>query len=855
MKQCAVLLPLALVTLCPAAEPTKPIASPELVFEEKNGIVAIEAEHFHEQTLTDKRAWYLTTKDLTPDIQPDGDPSHIGGASGGAYLEILPDTRRTHGDKLIKGENFTDEPGKMAILSYKVHFNTPGKYWLWARACSTTSEDNGLHFGINGTWPDSARKWQTVTRNQWHWKSAQRTGKVHVGVPGILTLDVPSTGEHTIQVSMREDGIALDKILLANTREYTPKELGPHPAVKSGTAPASFEFVNANPATKPKAPALQQPRQADGSGAIDISGELKQWHKVTLTLDGPFAHELDNSPNPFTDYDLRITFSHSSGGRSYTVPGYFAADGNAANSSAKSGTKWRAHFAPDQPGTWNYTISFLTAPLIINGATDAVGKVQPLHEKSGSFTITATDKKEPDFRARGRLAYVGKNLLQFQGDQSYFLKAGADAPETLLGYADFDDTRPLNPKKVPLKTFKDHVRDWQSGDPVWKDTKGKGLIGALNYLAGKGMNAFSFLPYNVDGDGSNVWPFVAPRDKYHYDCSKLDQWGIVFDHATNKGLYLHFKLQETEIDDMRSGESDKLGKVPASLDGGDLGTERRLYCRELVARFGHNLALNWNIGEENTQTTRQIKDMIEYIRSVDAYNHHVVLHTFPNQQDKQYRPLLGYQAMTGLSVQNSNVRDCHSQVVKWVSESNKASHPWVVAFDEPGDASFGMPPDPNWPGMPHKSKSPSVDDLRNFTLWGTLLARGGAVEYYFGYKLPENDLVAENWRSRDLSWDYARHALEFFRDQKIPVQDMTCRDELVGNPKHDNSKYCLAKDGEIYLVYLPDGGSTEIKIPAGNFSAEWFNPRNGQTSSAAPLKGNSITAPDTNDWLAVIRKN
>ena len=42
----------------------------------------------------------------------------------------------------------------------------------------------------------------------------------------------------------------------------------------------------------------EQPRQADGTGRVVISGELKQWHKVTLTLDGPFADERDNEPNP-----------------------------------------------------------------------------------------------------------------------------------------------------------------------------------------------------------------------------------------------------------------------------------------------------------------------------------------------------------------------------------------------------------------------------------------------------------------------------------------------------------------------------------------------------------------------------
>ena len=44
------------------------------------------------------------------------------------------------------------------------------------------------------------------------------------------------------------------------------------------------------------------------------------------------------------------------------------------------------------------------------------------------------------------------------------------------------------------------------------------------------------------------------------------------------------------------------GPVVESLDGGNLGPERRLYLREMVARFGYVLALNWNLGEENTQT-------------------------------------------------------------------------------------------------------------------------------------------------------------------------------------------------------------------------------------------------------------
>ncbi len=612
---------------------------------------------------------------------------------------------------------------------------------------------------------------------------------------------------------------------------------------------------------------LVLPRQKTGDGSVEITGELKEWHKVTLNLDGPYAHELDNEPNPFTDYNLTVTFTHQSGTPSYKVPGYFAADGKASESSAESGTKWRAHLSPDKPGTWRYSVSFTRGK---NAALDGGGeKVKPFDGVEGSFTVAKTDKKGRDFRASGRLQYVGKHHLQFAGSKNYFLKAGPDAPETLLAYADFDNTQALN-KSVPLKTWQAHLQDWQNGDPTWKGGKGKGLIGALNYLAGKGCNSFSFLSYNAGGDGNNVWPFVSRNDKLHWDCSKLDQWGVVFDYATLKGLYLHFKLQENEIDDNRRGMEAKTGRdVPESLDGGKLGPERKLYCREIVARFGHALALNWNIGEESTQSTEEINDMINYLRANDPYQHNVVIHTFPPQQDQVYTPLLGEKShLTGASLQN-NWNVTHQRTLKWVTESDKANKPWVVACDEQGGADTGVPPDMGYDGYKGKTHDghsvQTTDDIRHLTLWGNLMAGGAGVEYYFGYKLAQNDLQCEDFRSRDKSWDYCRVALEFFPANKIPFWEMKNSNALIGNDKDGNSKYCFAKSGEVYLVYLPKGGTSELDLTgeSASFTVKWFNPRQGgalRDGSVKSVKGGMKvllgTSPnDTNeDWLLVIRK-
>lgn len=615
--------------------------------------------------------------------------------------------------------------------------------------------------------------------------------------------------------------------------------------------------------------AADDARPTHGDGSIVKRGTPQVWHTSTFSLSGPFARETDTDPNPFRDYRLTMTFTHPAIDRAYIVPGYFAADGNAAETSATEGTVWRTHFTPDRPGTWRYRISFVSGrdvALKLTGGTP----LAPYDGLEGTLQVASGNKSGRGFRTEGRLQYVGERYLRFAGSGRYFIKAGADAPETLLAYADFDGTET---RKAPLKTWQPHVRDWQQGDPTWQGGKGKGLIGALNYLSGTGCNAFSFLTYNAGGDGENVWPYVSHDDPLHFDCSKLDQWGIIFDHAQDRGLYLHFKLQETENDDNRRGHREESTReVPAALDGGDVGPERRLYLRELIARYGHALALNWNLGEENTQSPEQQREMASWIHDVDPYDHHIVIHTFPDQQDKVYPQLLGDNSvLTGASLQNS-WKAAHARTLKWIRASSAAGRPWVVANDEQNPADQGVPPDPGYEGhdgwASDKQQRYNLHDIRRETLWGTLMAGGAGVEYYFGYKLPQNDLICEDWRSRARTWEYCRIALEFFARDDIPFWEMDNTDELVGNPQHRNTVYCLAKPGSLYLVARldrPESGGTRLDLSGadGNYTVHWFNPREGGKDQAGTV--NEVTAgsvvdlgepPDEQeeDWIAIVRR-
>lgn len=534
-----------------------------------------------------------------------------------------------------------------------------------------------------------------------------------------------------------------------------------------------------------------------------VSGELQVWHRVTVDFAGPATAE-EATPNPFLDHRLDVIFTL--GDRSFVVPGFFAADGDAAESGADSGNVWRARFAPDEPGVWSYTALFRSGPGVAIADDPSAGSPEAaVNGASGTFTVVPSDKIGRDFRREGLLEYVGGHHLRFRDSGRHFLKGGADSPENFLGYDEFDGTFDMD--GTFIHTYTPHLGDWFPGDPEWGAGLGHGIIGALNYLSGKGANSVYFLTMNVGGDGRDVWPWTAPTERTSYDTSKLDQWEIIFEHMDRVGIQLHAVLQETENDQL--------------LDGGSLGTERRIYHRELVARMGHHLALVWNLGEENTNTGAQQRQFARHLRDLDPYDHPIVVHTHTGDWDAVYEPLLGFPSFEGPSLQIA-FSTVHSQTLSWIQDSADAGRPWVVCSDENGPAGIGVIPDADdyWHDVP-----------RQQGLWGNLMAGGAGSEWYFGFTYPNGDRECEDFRSRDHLWDMTRYALDFFQEY-LPFWEMTAADSLTSS----SSDHCLALAGEVYAIYLPDGGTTSITLPAGSYSVEWYDPRFGGS-----LRDGSVT--------------
>lgn len=245
--------------------------------------------------------------------------------------------------------------------------------------------------------------------------------------------------------------------------------------------------------------------------------------------------------------------------------------------------------------------------------------------------------------------------------------------------------------------------------------------------------------------------------------------------------------------------------------------------------------------------------MAAWFEANDPYKNYLVIHTHshPETRDPIITPLLGNTDLDGISLQQGDPSHVHDVVKELLDKSEAAGHQWIVNLDELGPYYSGAFPD---------SYDADHDTIRHEVLWGTYMAGGAGVEWYFGYMQPPNDLNCEDWRSRDKLWDQTHIAMEFFQ-QHVPFAEMNSADELTTT----ESAYCFAKAGEVYVLYVPKGGTASLNLSgqSGAFKVQWYNPRTGgalQTGSVATVEGGGLVelgeAPDSpaKDWAILVSK-
>ncbi len=578
--------------------------------------------------------------------------------------------------------------------------------------------------------------------------------------------------------------------------------------------------------------------RVDGDGSVQVTGTLRAGQLVELVYSGPWASETDIAPSPFRDARLSVTFTGPAG-VTLRIPGFFDGDGD----EGEWGTVWKVRFRPPAPGVWVARAEFR------QGSDVAVDPSLPgtpglLDGVTTTFAVGELDPSAPGFLGRGCLHATGEAYPRFATGEP-FLEVGVNSPENLLAYRGFDGVVKSPQGAGNLHSFQPHVSDWKPGDPLFigrdHGVDSKGLIGALNYLSDQGLNSVYALTMNLGGDGWDVSPFLGiaptPFDRTHYDTSRLRQWEVVFEHAARRGILLHLVLGETET----------LNET--WLDGGTFGAERRLYLRELVARFGHLPALTWNLCEENDFPVPMLREMADWIRALDPQGHPVTFHNHLGDFS-DYDAVLGEARFEQTAFQyDPDTAD--TLLESWRAKSAQAGQSWILCAVEHSPWQTGV-------------TDANHDELRKRILYDVLLS-GGSLQWYAGWHdLPlGGDVSLEDFRSREAMWQDCAHALEFIR--ALPFARMVPDDQRVSQP---NSIYggpeCFALPGERYAVYLPKAqppAKLDLSGVGGTFLARWYDPRLGIWTGSAHLlqAGSKVTLPlpphsPSEDWICLISR-
>ena len=155
----------------------------------------MEAENAHRNIPHGIHSWVLSAQ---------------AGQTGTGVFQVLPNTGINQN---------TDYVTFSPHLDFDIEFVHTGVHYVWIRGSGAGGGDDSLHVGFDGQAVVSADRMKGFGPAL-DWSQATMDGSV-------ATIIVTSTGLHTLNLWMREDGFVVDKVVLTINPTYIPIGTGP----------------------------------------------------------------------------------------------------------------------------------------------------------------------------------------------------------------------------------------------------------------------------------------------------------------------------------------------------------------------------------------------------------------------------------------------------------------------------------------------------------------------------------------------------------------------------------------------------------------------------------------------------
>ena len=462
---------------------------------------------------------------------------------------------------------------------------------------------------------------------------------------------------------------------------------------------------------------------------------------------------------------------------------------------AADGSVFRIRFMPTIPGTYTFSVTYWQDNLeqTLRGTFEAI--------KGTRRGLLAIDPAYP-----WHFMWAGTSEHYFLNGTTAFLLMGWDDERTIRSIIDRLSGLSVNRVRVLLDGRTDHF--W--GEPI---REGKGFRATLN-------------PWESQRPGDALIPGF---DYTRFNTPYWQKFERMVAHARDRDVVVSviFQWNDTEVH-------------PAA--GSD---DERRYFRYAVARLAAYSNVTWDLGDDLDQFRSDgwTHDMGMFVRALDPYHHLATSHPVDNEHQDRTSEWFG---MTSFQRWE---RPLHGWMLRQREQQAKTGRIIPQVNEEYGYEEHY----PNW--APYAPPAASSDGDRRaaweMAMAGTYQTTGETAKRGTGV-LPDTGggwVNGRGDRTMVMLDGYARMVAFFSAFDWWTTEP---HDEIV-----DNGAFCLARPGDIYVAYLPHGGTVTLMLAPGRYHARWFNPRSGVFSDAPAAEGPRWTSPrsaDDQDWALLLER-
>ena len=328
-----------------------------------------------------------------------------------------------------------------------------------------------------------------------------------------------------------------------------------------------------------------------------LSGQAMTWHKITLDFES--SQTYSEAPATFRDNRLDVTFTNATTGEVYVVPGFFAADGDAANTGATSGQCLAGELQPafsrvNGPTTANRSAPAPTSPRATAPGCRQPQSASPRPRTAARWTVAPTDKTGDDFRAKGMILQAeGEPLPAVPGRRRLLRarrpgragelprqRATSTVPTSASPASERSEPGRRQPSRPPPVRQPSSTTTTATARPGTA-ARARPCWARSTTWPTRAMNTIYLLTNTVAGDGlrtsapgstrtiydrstsntksieeaANATPMASRGERLPRSTTSpsSDQWETLFDHMDDKGIYKNILFQETENDQLLNG--------------------------------------------------------------------------------------------------------------------------------------------------------------------------------------------------------------------------------------------------------------------------------------------------------------